>query len=175
MDDIHLLTVGNADIVTSKRCIAGCREAMCAQHCRCRCYSNQSPIAQTCPQSGWCHLAAKQPCHEVHVTTWLGWLSVQREAILPWTTTRRENFQEQIRHMMLDVWCWMARKQRQRGQRYCILGMHNAALHTEYTLMDDVHLLTARHFRYELVSSNVYFFWRCNNNTWLLIFRQCVI
>ena len=39
-------------------------------------YSNQSPIAQTRPQSGWCrHLAAKQPCHEVHVTTWLGWPS----------------------------------------------------------------------------------------------------
>ena len=38
-------------------------------------YANQSPIAQTRPQSGWCHLAAKQPCHEVHVTTWLGWVT----------------------------------------------------------------------------------------------------
>ena len=48
---------------------------------RCKAYSNHSPIAQTRPQSGWGHLAgviynlaAKQPCHEVHVTTWLGWL-----------------------------------------------------------------------------------------------------
>ena len=35
--------------------------------------SNQSPIAHTHPQSGWCHIAAKEPCHEEHATTWLGW------------------------------------------------------------------------------------------------------
>ena len=44
-------------------------------------YSTQSPIAQTRPQSGWGrHLAAKQPCHEVHVTTWLGWVMSESAA-----------------------------------------------------------------------------------------------
>ena len=41
-------------------------------------YSNQSPIGQT------------QPCHEVHVTTWLGWF-IQLEAQLPVVWFQKEN------------------------------------------------------------------------------------